>query len=61
MALFKNIFTKEDFAAAAVNEDVDPAQRLQGCPAADTTTHLKDASVREDRDRRTRRSSARGR
>ena len=43
-----NKFTEEDFAAAAVTEEADPAQNLQGCPAADTTTNLEDASVRKE-------------
>ena len=43
-----NKFTEEDFAAAAVTEEADPAQSLQGCPAADTTTNLEDASVRKE-------------
>ena len=43
-----NKFTEEDFAAAAVTEEANPAQSLQGCPAADTTTNLEDASVRKE-------------
>ena len=40
-----NKFTEEGFETAAVTEEADPAQSLQGCPAADTTTNLEDASV----------------
>ena len=42
-----NKFTEEHFAAA-VTEEADPTQSLQGCPAADTTTNLEDASVRKE-------------
>ena len=43
-----NRFIEEDFAAAAVTEEADLAQSLQGCHAADTTTNLEDASVRKE-------------
>ena len=55
-----NKFTDEDFAAAAVTEEVDPARSLQGCPAADTRTNL-ERCISEKKDKRTRQNSARGR